>query len=252
MRISDLTRRAETASQPQSDGDGALDDFLEIYSRRPIRDNSGGMKSVGMFAVYSLLQKINPLHVIESGIWKGQSTWLIEQALPQCSIVSLDPNLGLREYLSPRAVYSPRDFLSLDAAELGIAAGPTLVFFDDHQDALPRLIHCAEIGIRDVIFDDNYPEYCGQRHRTVSALLHEKKLDGSPRFPAEKAELETLLERCEVFPPLFDFDEPITGEKTRIGIPSLLGEYIPQRHGRWEHYWKEMSSYRWTTFVRLR
>lgn len=48
-----------------------LDDFLNIYVNRPIKDNKGGMNSVHCFATYFLLKNKNLPNIIESGIWKG-------------------------------------------------------------------------------------------------------------------------------------------------------------------------------------
>ena len=51
-----------------------LDNFIQIYSERPIKKNDFGMKFPHMFACYFILKKINPEFVIESGVYKGQST----------------------------------------------------------------------------------------------------------------------------------------------------------------------------------
>ena len=59
-----------------------LDEFIELYKERPIKDNSGGMKFPHMFALFFFLKTLRPDFVVESGIFKGQSTWLIEKTLP--------------------------------------------------------------------------------------------------------------------------------------------------------------------------
>src|SRR5258706_15702728 len=59
---------------------GELKGFLPFYETRPIRQNDGGMKSSGLFTLWHILRKVNPKLVVESGVWKGQSTWLIENA----------------------------------------------------------------------------------------------------------------------------------------------------------------------------
>ena len=87
-----------------------LDEFSALYSRRPIKDNQGGMKAPHMFAVWFMVRKLAPDLVVESGIWKGQSTWLLEQACPDARLVSIDLNLGHREYVSKTAVYLDKDF----------------------------------------------------------------------------------------------------------------------------------------------
>lgn len=63
-----------------------------------------------MFAVWFMSKKLNPELIIESGVYKGQSTWLFEVSCPQARIVSIDVNLDFREYISSRAEYSDLDF----------------------------------------------------------------------------------------------------------------------------------------------
>lgn len=58
----------------------SLDEFSAIYADRPIQDNKGGMKAPHMFAVWFMTRKLSPDLIVESGIWRGQSTWLLEQA----------------------------------------------------------------------------------------------------------------------------------------------------------------------------
>jgi len=75
-----------------------LKEFSEIYENRPIKYNNGGGHSPHYFALWYIIKELNPLYVIESGVWKGQSTWIIEQCCKE--IHSIDINLGLREYIS--------------------------------------------------------------------------------------------------------------------------------------------------------
>jgi hypothetical protein len=230
----------------------ALEEFLPVFDRRPIRDNQGGMRSVGLFNVWFLLKRLAPAAVVESGIWKGQSTWLIEQTIPGAPLLSIDPALHLREYVSGAAAYTSTDFLAvdLDACDRRFRGG--LVFFDDHQDVIPRLRKCREWGIRDVILDDNYPESGGQRHLSAAACLNEKDGSGRFRFPEERRFLLENLAAYAVCPPVFDYHETVTLERSRIAGPSLMGAFDPQRHARLESYHRDMPEYRWTTYLRLK
>jgi len=114
-----------------------LDNFTKIYSERPIKKNDFGMKFPHMFACYFILKKINPEFVIESGVYKGQSTWLIEKVLPNAKILSIDIKLHLRKYISQKAEYSDLDFKFHDLTNIN--PEKTLAFFDDHQNCLERL-----------------------------------------------------------------------------------------------------------------
>ena len=87
-----------------------IKNFLEIYENRPIKNNKNGMRFPHMFATYFILKKIKPSFVVESGVFKGQSTWLIENTLPNADILSIDIDLNQREYVSKKVTYSDIDF----------------------------------------------------------------------------------------------------------------------------------------------
>ena len=66
-----------------------------------------------MFATYYFLKKINPRFVVESGVHKGQSTWLIEKTLPNSEVLSIDIDLNQREYFSKKSrQFDPITYLS--------------------------------------------------------------------------------------------------------------------------------------------
>lgn len=148
-----------------------IPDFLELYKQRPVRDNQGGMKSPHMFAVWFLLRQLNPKYVIESGVWKGQGTWLIEKALPDAQIFSIDPVLSYREYKSRRASYFSKDFSRIDWSCIP-DKGRTVLFFDDHQNALERIRAGRESGFRHFIFEDNYPLDKGDCYSLKKVFQH--------------------------------------------------------------------------------
>ncbi len=161
----------------------SLDEFLELYDSRPIKDNSGGMKSPHLFAVWFMAKQINPELIVESGVWKGQSTWLLEQACPNAKLVSIDINLKNREYFSKKAEYSDRDFSEQDWKNL---PENSLVFFDDHQNAYKRLQQCKWFGFRHVIFEDNYPpakEDCYSLKKAFSNAGYTYESKGAFRIP---------------------------------------------------------------------
>jgi len=93
-----------------------LDEFIELYKERPIKDNTGGMKFPHMFGLFFMLKDLKPDFVVESGIYKGQSTWLIERTLPNVNVLSLDPHLNQRKYISKsdKVKYSNLDFTEQD------------------------------------------------------------------------------------------------------------------------------------------
>jgi len=131
-----------------------LVNFLKLYQKRPIRNNIHGMKINHMFNLYFILKKIRPNFVIESGVYKGQSTWLIEKTLPKTKIFSIDPNLDNRIYISKKTKYSKLDFKYQNFKKI---PKNTLVFFDDHQPHIDRIMQCKFFKIKHIVFEDNYP-----------------------------------------------------------------------------------------------
>ena len=147
----------------------SLDEFARIYAQRPIRDNQGGMRAPHMFATWFMARRLSPDLIVENGVWKGQGTWLLEMACPGARLVSIDPNLGSRTYISKKAVYSDRDFSEHDWSG---ATERSLAFFDDHQNAYMRLQQCRWFGFRHVIFEDNYPPQHGDCYSLKKAFAN--------------------------------------------------------------------------------
>ena len=133
-----------------------LEEFSELYKSRPIKDNQGGQLSAQLFYSWFVAKKLQPKFIIESGVWKGQGTWAFENASPNSKIICLDPypiyNQG---YTSKSATYIHNDFFNINWE--GIDKENTLCFFDDHQNALQRLIACKNLGFKKIMFEDNYP-----------------------------------------------------------------------------------------------
>ncbi len=107
-----------------------------------------------MFAAWVFLREAEPELVVESGVWKGQGTWLIERAT-KANIVSIDLVPAFCEYHSPRATYSDIDFAHMDWSKAPKAQ--TVLFFDDHVNQFRRLMQGRAWGFGNFIFEDNYP-----------------------------------------------------------------------------------------------
>jgi hypothetical protein len=132
-----------------------LDEFNELYDRRPIKENGGGMKSPHMFPSWYVVKKMQPSLLIESGVWKGLGTWFFEQASPNTKIISIDPSPHFRVYTSPNATYQTEDFLQTDWSNFDKIN--SLVFFDDHQNSFERIKRCQSLGFNKLMVEDNYP-----------------------------------------------------------------------------------------------
>lgn len=130
-----------------------INKFLKIYKFRPIKNNKNGMKINHMFALYYLLKKLKPRYVIESGVLKGQGTWLIEKSLPKAKIFAIDIDLNTRKYISKKVKYLNKDFKYFNE---DIEPDKTLALFDDHTCHLERIKQCKFFNIKKIILEDNY------------------------------------------------------------------------------------------------
>jgi hypothetical protein len=148
----------------------SMADFRSLYARRPILDNHGGMRAPHLFATWFMVRTLRPTHIVESGVFKGLGTWLLEQAAPAARLFCIEPNPTAIEYRSARAEYLVRDF----AETTWDLPGPTtLLFFDDHQNALERVQLAGELGFRHLIFEDNYPAGRGDCYSLKRAFMGE-------------------------------------------------------------------------------
>ena len=114
------------------------------------------MLSTHLFWTWYVVRKLKPENIIESGVFKGQGTWLFKQACPEAKIFSVDPVLEQREYIDDTAVYFTEDFSMINWTEY-LDPKDTLVFFDDHQNAYMRLQQMKWMGFIHAMFEDNYP-----------------------------------------------------------------------------------------------
>jgi hypothetical protein len=198
----------------------ALREFGTLMRSQPFA-NRDGLRGVSAFALYWFLRRLSPTMVFEVGVWRGYSTWIIEQAAPDAEVVCLDPIFPLESklkarwrrklYRSPRATYSSQDFSCAPIFELAAEHERPVVFFDDHQNKLPRLLQARAAGLRHVIFDDN----------TRETVTHHT-LEEARRDRVSGATLDRLLEAYETFPALWPVDARLPGQHIQeegLGLP---------------------------------
>lgn len=258
----------------------ALEEFAEIYAKRPIKNNAGGMLSPHLFATWFAMRALEPDVIIESGIRYGQGTWFLEQACPKAKIYSIDINLARRKYYSPSAAYLDRDFALIDWTELPLDR--TILFFDDHQNAYERLKTAAWFGFKRMFFEDNYPPKRGDCYSLKKALMHagfsrESPVTGvaleaavdpedAPRNHLERPlerqiapnytdakYLERNLHVYYEFPPVFKTESTRWGdawEDIAYPTPTPLLTQVDREYQRC--FLEEAQSYRWICYVELR
>ncbi len=222
-----------------------LREFAAIMKKRPF-DNEQGLRGVSAFALYWFIQEVQPTVVFEVGVWKGFSTWIIRRAAPNAKVFSFDPLFMLEAFLDmskvgptyrdPATFYSHHEFSCANIAELAAQSPRPLVFFDDHQNKLPRVLQAKEAGIKHIIFDDN--EAAGYTHRT---LEQDRSNINSARL------LDQLIDRYEVFPALWDVDA-LLNECVRVKEKGMDFPVTPELM----EIYKDREWHSYVTYVRLR
>ncbi|KAK9281674.1 hypothetical protein L1049_004578 [Liquidambar formosana] len=156
-----------------------LEEFVPIYETRPIKNNMYGMGFDHSFGLWFIARWLKPDLMIESGAFKGHSTWVLRQAMPGTPIVSLSPRHP-EKYLKKGPAYVDGnctyfagknfvDFGSVDWRVVLKKHGITdlsrvLIFFDDHQNELKRLKQALKAGFRHLVFEDNYDTGTGDHY----------------------------------------------------------------------------------------
>lgn len=251
-----------------------IDSFLDVYNRRPIKVNDGGMKTPHMFATWFMLKQLNPKIIIESGVWKGQGTWLIEQAVPDAKLYCFDVNLSYRQYISDKATYTEADFTTFDWSKLK-NKGDTLLFFDDHQNALDRIKKGKALGFKNFIFEDNYPAKQGDCYSLKKAFQHagfqhakqnkkgiiskikdlftsDERVNIPPNGEDEKY-LQDVLEIYHEFPPVFKKPTTRWGDIwSAEHYPTPEPLFTNEEKQLYPLLWEEAAYYTWICYCKLK
>jgi hypothetical protein len=135
-------------------------------------------------------------------------------------------------YRLERAAYSTQDFSC--ANFYSDLTEQACVFFDDHQNVVPRLEQAMNYGIRDVILDDN--QYEPTYHESITHLLKQDH----PILPI----LFSHIEEYYLFPPLV----PTIAE----GCPvKPLWDAVPDCLQKLNLDLETELRYTWVTYLRL-
>jgi hypothetical protein len=225
----------------RNDIESKLDDFMKLYEKRPIINNRGGMGAPHCFATYFLMKSLNKPFIVESGIWKGQSTWLIESTCPSAKLLCIDPNLNQITYKSKKATYTTTDWGKLNIKN----PEETLCFFDDHQNAVERIKGAVKRGFKHLIFEDNYP--VGQGDCVSLKQTLDKNTDDT----------KFLREHIEIY---YEFPPVFKQEKTRWGDDWDDTNYPTTKpifdeikgNEKYREFYDDALGYTWIAYVKLR
>ncbi|MBT6136238.1 MAG: hypothetical protein HOH65_02085 [Rhodospirillaceae bacterium] len=160
----------------------AVTEFEATYAARPTLDNEGGMMRYNAFWLFALVRMLRPSLIIESGTWKGLSSWLMAEAGSGSGarLVSFDIAEHPERIENDRVEYRLGDWS--EDPEFRDLPPDALVVLDDHIPHLRRLGEVHARGGRLAFVDDDYPATA--LHATGSppvptvAMLTDERLTG--------------------------------------------------------------------------
>ena len=217
--------------------DKLFQQFWPLYVSRPIQNNSGGCELPQLFGLWCFLRENRPTHIIESGAWKGQTAWLMEQTLPNARIMSIDPVPENRIFTSPNIEYSTIDLTYQDLS--AFPPTTTCVFEDDHINHLARLHLLRSWGIRWWIVEDNYPDGCGDP--SLRQMLAGAPAGDHPH--TWRAKLKSVMRKYAArFDDLGQIYDPKEAQAILSNVAACYEEFPPlaiAEKTRWGTQWQE-------------
>jgi hypothetical protein len=135
----------------------AAAEFIDSVGQCPIEQASGGCGFNGGVLLFCISRLLQPETVIESGLFRGYTTWVLRRAAPDARMFCFDVTFRELRHRDPKAIYVEQDWdgFSFD----GFDPSTCLAFFDDHVSQLLRMEQCMTRGIRHAMFDDCHPAH---------------------------------------------------------------------------------------------
>jgi len=131
-----------------------------------------------MFSLFSLISKLKPAVIIESGVAAGHQTWMLRLiSVPYTPIFSIDPSdpainypgglpgmfKGWKDTSGYTTYFTAGSFADFSAIQWDVVIpdpavrAKTLVILDDHQSCTERFKVMQKYGFRWAFYEDNYP-----------------------------------------------------------------------------------------------
>jgi hypothetical protein len=129
--------------------------FLDALSGCPVRQQHGGSGVNAALILWALAQMIQPSLIVESGVLRGFTSWVLEKSAPGAEIHSFDISFADLRFRGPRIHYHQADWMTVNL--FAPDRDRSLAFFDDHVDQWTRVREAAATGFRYLVFDDSLP-----------------------------------------------------------------------------------------------
>lgn len=170
----------------------------KLANEHAFNDNAGGMDIIAGAWLLSILDLINPICFVESGVWRGFSSLLFDEysrnKLKKKHFL-FDP-LFKDSNFQNSVLYSSSSLLKfsedINSSKFSNLPRGSTYFFDDHQDQLERLVMASLRSAHFIIFDDNY-FFGGGAHRSLFDHL---------KNPQIESLLSCIVDTIWVVPPI--------------------------------------------------
>ena len=135
--------------------DEEIGGFIATLQTSPIQQLGGGGSFSAGLLLWTLTKALKPACIVESGVFRGFTTWVLRQSQPNARQFAFDISFSERRRVESCVQYREHDWMQ---SEVRLAAGePGLIFFDDHMNQWQRISEAAQRGFRYLIFDDSLP-----------------------------------------------------------------------------------------------
>ncbi|HKH33723.1 MAG TPA: hypothetical protein VKA80_06105 [Beijerinckiaceae bacterium] len=160
-------------------------EFMALIGSSPVRQRHGGNGFNGALQIYAVARALDPPIIIESGVFRGFTTWILRQACPRARIFCFDPAPPRSRWRDPRATYGPGDWSGFDFS--GVDLSNALALFDDHISQERRVLEAGSRAITRLLFDDDAEAHCihgqgGPAYPTVGMILAARAEDEPVRW----------------------------------------------------------------------
>ena len=142
----------------------SIEEFDNVIKNSPVRNFVGGFSYNNALSLFIFVRALRPNSLIESGVWRGFTTYILRSAAPNALLNCFDVDLGNKLYTDSTANYFEYDLEKWQYIK------SDLLFCDDHVSQDSRLQFAFEKKIPYLVFDDDLSDFS----------IHS---DGWPAFP---------------------------------------------------------------------
>jgi hypothetical protein len=192
-----------------------VEDFFRIYSHREKTDNTHGSGFHNAFWLYIIARIQDPELIVESGVWRGHTSWLFSQACPEADLYGFDIDLTKLQYHDLPVQMFQQDWGTFQFPPFDPERA--MIFFDCHVNHARRILEAKSKGFRHLLFDDNPPVHKifsfvpgiptaamlvageGIDATEISWIWNEKKYT-KPIDPTEARQAKALIQKHVILP----------------------------------------------------